>query len=96
VTAGAVVACVYGAASLVSFAAYGLDKRAAAAGRRRTSEFALHLVDALGGWPGGFAAQRVFRHKTRKLGFQIVFWLTVAAHVAAAWWAWSALRSARP
>ncbi|WP_147463771.1 DUF1294 domain-containing protein, partial [Pseudomonas amygdali] len=34
----------------------------------------------LGGWPGALLAQQVFRHKTRKVSFQIVFWLIVLAH----------------
>jgi uncharacterized membrane protein YsdA (DUF1294 family) len=88
VTPSSAVPWIYAAASVVSFVAYGVDKRAAAAGRSRTRESTLHLIDAAGGWPGALVAQRVFHHKTRKIGFQIVFWLTVAAHCAAlAWWA---------
>ena len=87
-TPTSVVAWIYGVASVVSFAAYGAYKRAAAQGRPRTRESTLHLFDAAGGWPGAFVAQQVFRHKTRKVAFQTVFWLTVAAHCGAlAWWA---------
>ncbi len=69
--------------SLVSFTAYGLDKRRAATGGRRIPERTLHALDLIGGWPGGWLGQRRFRHKTRKLSFQIAFWLTAAAHLAA-------------
>jgi uncharacterized membrane protein YsdA (DUF1294 family) len=68
-------------ASLVSIALYGVDKRAAAVGRRRIPERTLHLTSLIGGWPGAFLAQRVFRHKTRKAGFLAVFWGTVLVHL---------------
>jgi uncharacterized membrane protein YsdA (DUF1294 family) len=68
--------------SVVSFASYGLDKRRAALGGRRVSERTLHLLAALGGWPGAILAQRQFRHKTRKVPFQIAFWAVVVLHVA--------------
>lgn len=80
------VAVGYGAMSVVSFLLYRQDKRAAQAGDRRIPERTLHLADLLGSWPGGLLAQGRFRHKTRKAGFQLVFWVTVALHcVALAW-----------
>ena len=54
-----------GAASILSFVEYWRDKRAAIAGRRRVRESTLHLLDLVGGWPGGLLAQRLFRHKSR-------------------------------
>ncbi len=83
----------YGLASLVTFIAYGLDKRAARLGRRRTPEGTLHTLELLGGWPGALAAQRVFRHKTVDRGFLAVFWLIVTLHVfgwALVGWFWVA------
>ncbi len=67
--------------SIAAFAAYGLDKRYAQAERWRVSEKTLHWLDALGGWPGGLIAQQVFRHKTQKLRFRMVFWLIVIIHL---------------
>lgn len=70
----------YPLASLISFVQYWQDKSSAQRGRWRTPEKALHLVESLGGWPGALIAQQCFRHKTRKLSFQLVVWLIVAAH----------------
>jgi uncharacterized membrane protein YsdA (DUF1294 family) len=76
--------------SLASVAGYGHDKAKAERGEWRTPEFTLHFLDGLGGWPGGLIAQRIFRHKTRKLSFQIVFWLCVIIHGAG--WLWIFLK----
>ncbi|WP_213954034.1 DUF1294 domain-containing protein [Variovorax sp. dw_954] len=64
--------------SLSTFFIYGLDKSAAEAGRWRTSETTLHMLSLLGGWPGAWCAQRLFRHKVRKPDFMAVYW-TMAA-----------------
>jgi uncharacterized membrane protein YsdA (DUF1294 family) len=60
----------------------------------RTRERTLHLIDLLGGWPGGLLAQDRLRHKTRKATFQLVFWATVAIHCALLGWLLSAGRPA--
>jgi len=70
--------------SLTTFLLYWRDKRAAEARRWRTPEATLHLLELLGGWPAAFVAQRLFRHKTSKLSYQITFWAIVAAHQAVA------------
>lgn len=64
--------------SALGFAMYWQDKAAAARGRWRTSESALLVVALIGGWPGGFLARHIFRHKTRKQPFRTYFWLAVA------------------
>ncbi len=67
-------------ASVLAFAAYLHDKRRALRNGWRTPEARLHLLELLGGWPGALIAQQLLRHKTRKLSFQLVFWLIVMLH----------------
>lgn len=83
----------YPLASLTSFIQYWQDKANSQRGRWRTSEKALHLIELLGGWPGALVAQQCFRHKTRKLSYQLVFWAIVAAHQAV-WVDWLLLDGA--
>ncbi len=68
--------------SATTYGLYALDKQRARAGEWRVPELMLHFAELIGGWPGAFLAQRRLRHKTRKLTYQLVFWLIVLAHVA--------------
>jgi len=77
--------------SAVLFGLYGWDKSAARRGARRTPEATLQLLALLGGWPGALVGQRLFRHKTRKRSFQVVFWCAVVANSAAFAWLATAL-----
>ena len=72
--------------SMVTFGAYAMDKSAARKGRWRTKEKTLHFFALFGGWPGAIVAQRLLRHKSKKLSFQIYFWLTVAFNFVALGW----------
>lgn len=72
--------------NLVTFMAYGFDKRAAIKGNRRIPEMHLHTLEFLGGWPGAFIGQRVFRHKTKKKSFQSIFWLMLVLQIAAVYY----------
>lgn len=76
------VAALYLLGSAITFVAYALDKRAAMRGRRRIPEKVLHLLEALFGWPGALAAQRLLHHKSRKTRYQVVFWAIVLLHAA--------------
>ena len=69
--------------SLLTFFVYGFDKHAAETGRWRTPENNLHLLALIGGWPGAWCAQRLFRHKVRKASFMTVYWTTVLVHIGA-------------
>ena len=70
-----------GVMSAITFVAYGIDKRQAIREGRRISEKRLHQFALLGGWPGAIAGQKLFRHKTVKKSFRLVFWLTVIGNV---------------
>ncbi len=76
----------YPVMSLITFAVYAKDKSAARKGKWRTPETTLHLLALLGGWPGGVLAQRVLRHKSQKVSFRIVFWITVVVNCAVLIW----------
>jgi len=64
--------------STVAFILYGLDKWAAQREAQRTSENTLQFCALLGGWPGALLAQQLFRHKSTKRSFPIIFWFAVA------------------
>ena len=87
------VPALYLALSLAAGVAYGIDKRAAQSGAWRTRESTLHVLALMGGWPGALVAQRVFRHKSRKPSFQLVFCVTVALNCGALAWFWWTARS---
>jgi len=70
----------YAAVSVLAFFLYWADKRKARADSWRTPENVLHAVELAGGWPGALVAQQVFRHKTRKVSFQVLFWMIVLLH----------------
>jgi len=82
-----VVSLLYAGMSVITLIAYRLDKSAAQADRQRTPESTLHLMELLGGWPGALIAQGLFRHKNRKLAFQVAYWVCVAINIAAVAWA---------
>lgn len=72
---------------LVAFVAVWRDKQLAQAREGRLPEATLHRFERLGGWAGSWAAQQVFRHKTRKVAYQRLF------RRICLWWAvaWAAL-----
>jgi uncharacterized membrane protein YsdA (DUF1294 family) len=74
------------AVNLTTFAYYGLDKARARRAGRRVPEVVLHALALLGGSLGAFAGMRLFRHKTVKGTFRVVFWLIVAVQVVLVLW----------
>lgn len=77
----------YLGASIVAFFMYWLDKSAARNGHWRTKESSLLFCGLVGGWPGAFIAQRLFRHKSAKVKFQVTFWITVFVNIGLLGWA---------
>lgn len=69
-----------GLMSLLAFAVYAYDKRAAVLHHWRISESVMQSVALLGGWPGALVAQQLLRHKNRKQSFQTRFWTYVILH----------------
>jgi uncharacterized membrane protein YsdA (DUF1294 family) len=67
--------------SIASFGTYGYDKSIAGRGVTRVPEVVLHALTALGGTIGSFAAMQIFRHKTQKKPFLMVFWAIVAVQI---------------
>jgi len=88
-----IVFAIYFLMSIRCFLVYQEDKRYARIDLCRIPENTLHCYELLGGWPGGLIAQRVLRHKNRKLSYQVVFWLIVAVHVVG-WFDYIALDQA--
>jgi len=75
------IGLIYLAASAMTYIAYARDKSAAKTGKWRTKEVTLQLFSLFGGWPGAILAQGLLRHKSRKLRFQIVFWLMLSVNL---------------
>ena len=69
--------------SLITFIAYGVDKKKAKSGKCRTKEKTLLLLSFLGGAFGGYPAMLIFRHKTKgeHWYFTAVNWLGLALHI---------------
>ena len=66
----------------IALVLYGYDKRQAIVGRTRIPELVLHATALCGGSPGALLGQGLFRHKTRKSRFQVVFVAIVLLQVA--------------
>ncbi|WP_301002858.1 DUF1294 domain-containing protein [Neisseria polysaccharea] len=73
----------YSILSLYTFALYGIDKRRAVQGKYRIPEYCLLLPALFGGWTGAYLGSRIFRHKTAKKRFVVLFRLTVSGNVLA-------------
>lgn len=69
--------------SIITFVAYGADKRKAKKGKYRTKEKTLLLLSFLGGAFGGYPAMLIFRHKTKgeHWYFTAVNLLGLAVHI---------------
>lgn len=76
--------------NFIAFAAFGVDKAAAEAGRWRIAEATLLGWALIGGTPGAYAGRALFRHKTRKQPFsatlhRVAIGQAIALAVLAGW-----------
>ncbi|MEN6308803.1 MAG: DUF1294 domain-containing protein [Anaerohalosphaeraceae bacterium] len=73
--------------SLITFLFYGYDKYQAIGHKSRIPEAVLHLLVLAGGTAGAFAGQLVFRHKTKKLSFRMLFIIIAVLQAGLVlWW----------
>ena len=68
--------------NLVTFVAYGVDKRAAQKGDWWVPESNLHTLEFLGGWAGALLGQKFFHHKSKKRSYQTFFWMMMLFEAA--------------
>ena len=71
------------AMNFFAFAAFGIDKIKAEAGRWRVEEATLLMLALLGGTGGAYAGRALFRHKTRKQPFSARLHAIAAAQLLA-------------
>lgn len=72
--------------SVILFALYKSDKRAAKMKYWRTKENTLHTLSFFGGWPGALIAQQTLRHKSSKTSFRYIYLFTLSANLAGFVW----------
>lgn len=60
--------------NIITFLVFGYDKWLAKNNRKRISEFNLLLLAGIGGIIGGVLGMNLFRHKTNKFSFILVFY----------------------
>jgi len=73
--------------TFVTFLFYGYDKYQAVHQKNRIPEAVLHILAIAGGSIGALAGQLIFRHKTKKFAFQILFIIIAAAQAGLIiWW----------
>jgi uncharacterized membrane protein YsdA (DUF1294 family) len=75
-------ACWLVVVNLVTLAYFRFDKGRAGTTAMRVPEIVLHGLTAAGGTGGAYLGMWLFRHKTIKGQFQIVFWFLVALQIA--------------
>lgn len=66
---------------------YLYDKSISHTNLTRVPEVVLHTLALAGGSPAALLSQWLFRHKTRKTSFQIVYWFILLVQLALVAWA---------
>ena len=75
------VAIYYFLINLVLFVMMGNDKARAVKNRWRIPEAYLFIAALLGGAVGGLLGMHVYRHKTKKPAFYIIFSIAIVMHI---------------
>jgi uncharacterized membrane protein YsdA (DUF1294 family)/cold shock CspA family protein len=73
--------------SVITFGFYYVDKKRAETKRWRIHSTTLHVLEAIGGWPGALLAMSMLRHLTRKHDHLVMLSAIVAIHLVA-WLVW--------
>ena len=63
--------------NVFAFFIYGIDKYLAIKNKYRVSEYSLFILSIAGGSIGAILGMKTFHHKTRKMSFWIVNFLTL-------------------
>lgn len=79
--------------TLITFCLYGFDKHQSINGKTRIPEIILHFLSLIGGMVGAFSGMILFRHKTRKLQFKLVFLAIALIQTGLALW-WYLIKNA--
>jgi uncharacterized membrane protein YsdA (DUF1294 family) len=72
--------------NVTTFGYYAWDKVRARSANRRVPEVVLHGLALVGGSVGAYLGMRLFRHKTIKGTFRILFWAIVALQATVIVW----------
>lgn len=75
------IAIYYAVINIYLLLLMGIDKRRAVLHKFRIKEATLFLCSALGGSLGGLLGMKIFRHKTNKLKFHIIYWFFLIIHI---------------
>ncbi|KAF2260195.1 DUF1294-domain-containing protein [Lojkania enalia] len=78
-----------GLVSTVTLLLYEYDKMQPRNLEWRAKEATLHTLELIGGWPCALLGMHYFRHKTRKMSFQAVFWGIILGWQGVWWTIWS-------
>jgi uncharacterized membrane protein YsdA (DUF1294 family)/cold shock CspA family protein len=73
--------------SVITFGFYYVDKKRAESKRWRVHSTTLHVLEAIGGWPGALLAMSMLRHLTRKHDHLVMLSAIIAIHLVA-WVVW--------
>ncbi|CAA6823552.1 MAG: Cold-shock DNA-binding domain-containing protein [uncultured Sulfurovum sp.] len=74
------------AINISTFLLYGYDKFISGTEKLRVPELNLQTLALLGGSPSALIVQKLFRHKTLKGSFQVIYWLIVMGQVGLLLW----------